>query len=107
MEQIFDDATFQEKVIKASQDKPVLVDFWASWCGPCRMQGPIIEELATELDDEAIVGKMDVETNQATPMQYEVRGIPSLKIFRNGRVVQEFVGVTPKDTLSAALRSHK
>lgn len=107
MTQIFTDANFAQEVIEASNQKPVLVDFWASWCGPCRMQIPILDQVAESIGDQAVVGKVNVEENSQTPMQYGVRGIPALKIFRNGAVVDEFVGVTDHDTLVSALESHK
>lgn len=80
-------------------DKPILIDFWAPWCGPCRMQGPIIEELADEMGDEAVIAKLNVDENQEIASHYSVMSIPTLVIIKNGRVVDKKVGVTPKLTL--------
>jgi thioredoxin 1 len=82
-----------------SSDKPVLIDFWAPWCGPCRMQGPIIEELAQEVGDEAVIAKLNVDENQEIASKYSVMSIPTLVIIKNGKVVDKKVGVTPKATL--------
>jgi len=90
------DATFEEVVLKS--DKPVLVDFWAAWCGPCRMVGPIIEELAEEFGDKAVVGKVDVDANQEFAAKYGVRNIPTVLVFKGGEVVDKQVGVAPKAT---------
>jgi thioredoxin 1 len=98
------DQSFQETVL--SSDKPVLVDFWAVWCGPCRMLGPIVEELATEFDGKAVVGKVDVDNNQQVSVDYGIRNIPTLLIFKNGEVVDKIVGVAPKETNAAKLSAH-
>ena len=90
------DASFDEVVLKS--DKPVLVDFWAAWCGPCRMVGPIIEEIATEYEGKAVVGKVDVDANQEFAAKYGVRNIPTVLLFKNGEVVDKQVGVAPKST---------
>jgi thioredoxin 1 len=95
------DATFDEVVLKS--DKPVVVDFWAAWCGPCRMVGPVIDEVATEYDGKAIVGKVDVDANQEFAAKYGVRNIPTVLIFQNGEVVGRQVGVAPKDTYTKAI----
>ena len=90
------DATFEEVVLKS--DKPVMVDFWAAWCGPCRMVGPIIDELSTEYE-----GKVDVDANQEFAAKYGVRNIPTVLVFHNGEVVGKQVGVAPKQTYADSL----
>ena len=95
------DATFEETVLKS--DKPVMVDFWAAWCGPCRMVGPIIEDISNEYEGKAVVGKLDVDANQEFAAKYGVRNIPTVLIFQNGEVVGRQVGVAPKTTYAEAL----
>jgi len=95
------DANFEETVLKS--DKPVLVDFWAAWCGPCRMVGPIIDEVSEEYSEKAIVGKMDVDANQEFAAKYGVRNIPTVLVFQNGEVVGRQVGVAPKNAYTDAL----
>ena len=97
------DASFDEVVLKS--DKPVLVDFWATWCGPCRMLGPVIEELATEYEGRVVVGKVDVDNNQEFAAKYGVRNIPTVLVFKDGEVVGRQVGIAPKKTYTDALDS--
>ena len=101
MEQVFTDQNFDAEVLKS--DKPVLVDFWAPWCGPCQAMGPIIEELAKEFEGKTVVGKLNVDENSKTAQEYAIMSIPALKIFKGGKVVQEFVGMQAKETLKEAL----
>jgi len=91
------DATFEDEVIKA--DTPVLVDFWADWCAPCKMIAPIVEELATEYDGSVRFAKLDVDSNPKTATTYGVRGIPTLLIFDDGKPVGQVVGAVPKSVL--------
>ena len=95
------DASFDEVVLKSSQ--PVLVDFWAEWCGPCRMVGPIIDELSKEYDGKAVVGKVDVDNNQEFAAKFGVRNIPTVLLFKNGELVDRKVGVSPKAVYTAAI----
>lgn len=97
------DASFEEAVLKS--DKPVLVDFGAEWCGPCRTLGPIIEELATEYEGRVVVGKVDVDNNQEFTAKYGVRNIPTVLMFKNGEVVGRQVGVASKKTYTDSLDS--
>ena len=89
------DSNFEEVVLKSSQ--PVLVDFWAEWCGPCRMLGPIIEELSSDYDGKAVIGKVDVDSNQQYAAQFGVRNIPTVLIFKDGELVNRQVGVSQKN----------
>ncbi len=95
------DTNFEETVLKS--DKPVLVDFWAAWCGPCRMVGPIIEQISDEYDGKAVVGKVDVDANQEFAAKYGVRNIPTVLVFQNGEVVGRQVGVAPKKEYTDAI----
>ena len=98
------DQSFQETVLNS--DKPVLVDFWAAWCGPCRMLGPIVEEISHDFEGKAIVGKVDVDNNQQVSMDYGIRNIPTVLIFKNGEVVDKLVGVSPKEVIAQKLQAH-
>ncbi len=95
------DATFDEVVLKS--DKPVVVDFWAAWCGPCRMVGPIIDEVSTEYEGKAVVGKVDVDANQEFAAKYGVRNIPTVLVFKGGEIVSRQVGVSPKQVYTDAI----
>jgi thioredoxin 1 len=97
MEMTFTDQNFDQEVVKC--DKPVLVDFWAPWCGPCQAMGPVIDELAKEYEGKVKVGKLNVDENNAKAQEYGIMSIPSLKIFKEGKVVKEFTGMQSKETL--------
>ena len=88
-----------------NSDKPVLVDFWAAWCAPCRMQRPIIEEVADDFEGRALVGKVDVDNNQEVSSKYGIRSIPTVLIFKNGEVVDKIVGVVPKEQITEKLQA--
>lgn len=95
------DANFDEIVLKAN--KPVLVDFWAEWCGPCRMVGPIVSDLATEYGDKAIIGKVDVDSNPEISAKFGIRNIPTILFFKDGQIVDKQVGAVPKAQLANKL----
>ena len=95
------DATFDEVVLKS--DKPVVVDFWAAWCGPCKMLGPVIDEVSTDYEGKAVVAKIDVDANQEFAAKYGVRNIPTVLVFHNGEVVGRQVGVSPKKAYTDAI----
>ena len=98
------DTTFEADVLQA--DKPVLVDYWAEWCGPCKMIAPILEEVAKEYGDRVQIAKMNVDENQAVPAQFGIRGIPTLILFKNGAVAAQKVGALAKSQLTAFLDSN-
>jgi len=100
------DSGFQAEVIEASKSQPVLVDFWAEWCGPCRMIAPTVAELATQYAGKLKVLKMNVDENVNSPGQYNIRGIPTLLIFKGGQVAEQIVGAVPKDQIVRILERH-
>jgi thioredoxin 1 len=95
------DENFENEVINS--DKPVLIDFWAVWCGPCKMIAPIVEELAEEYDGKVKVGKLDVDSNQQTSIKYGVRSIPTLLIFKDGKLADTIIGAVPKNNIVSRL----
>ena len=95
------DANFEEQVINS--DKPVMVDFWAEWCGPCRMVGPLVDEMHTEYDGKAVIGKVNVDTDGEISAQFGVRNIPTILFIKNGEVVDKSVGAVPKADLQKKL----
>ncbi|MCC6262755.1 MAG: thioredoxin [Bryobacterales bacterium] len=100
----FTDTNFDTEVLNA--DVPVLVDFWAEWCGPCRMMGPTIDALASDFAGKAKVGKVDVDSNINTAGRYQIRGIPTLLLFKGGKVVDQKVGAIPKSEVESMLNAH-
>ncbi|MEY3311661.1 MAG: hypothetical protein RL348_994 [Bacteroidota bacterium] len=98
------DENFETEVLKS--DKPVLVDFWATWCGPCRMIAPIIEDLAGEYEGKVVIGKMDVDSNQMAPQKYGIRSIPTILIFKGGEMVDTIIGAVSKQYIAERLEAH-
>jgi thioredoxin 1 len=101
---VFTDQNFESEVLKS--DKPVLVDFWAEWCAPCRMMAPAVEALAEEYASRAKVGKLNVDENQSVTARYQIRGIPTLLVFKNGEIQEQYVGATSKDVIVKMLERH-
>ncbi len=102
MEKIINDANIAEVL---ASDKPVMIDFWATWCGPCRMLAPVVEEIAAEYEGRAVIGKCNVDESSDTPMKYGIRNIPTLLFFKNGQLVDRLVGAVPKGEITAKLDS--
>jgi thioredoxin 1 len=101
---VFTDQNFESEVLKS--DKPVLVDFWAEWCAPCRMMAPTVEALAEQYAARAKVGKLNVDENQSVTARYQIRGIPTLLVFKNGEIQEQYVGATSKDVIVKMLERH-
>lgn len=98
------DANFEELVMQA--DKPVIIDFWAEWCGPCRMVGPIVEKIGEDYKDKVVVGKLDVDSNPDVTAKFRVRNIPTILFFKNGELVDKQVGAVPENVLTSILEKH-
>ncbi len=99
----FSDANFEDEVINS--DIPVLVDFWAPWCGPCRIIAPVVEEISESHDGKIKVGKLNVDDNQQTSMKYGIRSIPTLLVFKNGKILEQIIGAVPKIEIERAVNS--
>jgi len=97
----FTDKNFDQEVLNS--DKPVFVDFWAPWCGPCQVMGPIVDELAKEIGEKIKVGKINVDENTESATKYGIMSIPSMKVFKDGKIVKEFLGIQSKDSLKQEL----
>lgn len=100
----FTDANFQQEVLQS--DKVTLIDLWAEWCGPCRMMTPVVEELANEYKDRVVVGKLNVDDNPEVPTSYNVRGIPTFLLFKNGELKEKIVGAQTKKYLQDRIEAH-
>ena len=104
MAEVFTDSNFDEKVIKSTQ--LAVVDFWAEWCGPCRMIGPSIEALAKDYEGQAIIGKLNVDENPNVSMKYGIRNIPAILFIKNGEVVDKQIGAAPRTAIEAKVKAH-
>ncbi|MBU2592482.1 MAG: thioredoxin [Patescibacteria group bacterium] len=104
MTKVFTDENFETEVLKSA--KVVLVDFWAPWCGPCQIMGPIIEELAAEMEEKAIIGKMNVDENPKKAEEYQIMSIPAILVFKKGSLIDQTLGVQSKDSLKTILLKH-
>ena len=102
--QTFTDADFDKTVVNSST--PVLVDFWAEWCGPCRMLAPTVDALAADMQGKLVVGKLNVDENPSTAMRYSIRGIPTLLLFKDGKIVESVVGLADKNHLKRVIEKH-
>ena len=102
---VLSDANFSTEITKSNAG-PILVDFWATWCGPCRMVAPILEKLASEMKGKARIGKLDVDANPATAAQFGIQSIPTLAVFKNGKVVEQLVGARSREEISLMLTRH-
>jgi thioredoxin 1 len=100
----FTDANFQKEALETN--KLVVVDLWAEWCGPCKMMGPVVDELATEYDGKVVVGKLDVDANSEVPTQYQVRGIPTFLFLKDGKLVDKAVGAVGRKGLEDKIKQH-
>ncbi len=106
MSQVFTDDNFDKEVIEVSKSKPVLVDFFAEWCGPCQMMAPVIDDLSKDMGDKASVGKLNVDDSRVKASEFGVMSIPTIKIFKDGKMVEDIVGAQSKDALKELLEKH-